>query len=191
LVRLTPPDTRESQFFGNSVAFSSDGTVLAVGAEADSIGFPSGAAYVFSRDPEGSAAEWVQETYLKPIDVGVNVGFGRHLSLSGDGSRLAVGACFDSTAGTGVSRDANQQQGPQSAISGAVHLFSKNEGIWISQSYVKPSNTAPGQRACQAVLSHDGSTLAVGAFEESSVARNIGGDQTDRSGFRVGAVYLY
>lgn len=48
-----------------------------------------------------------------------------------------------------------------------------------------------GQFGASVALSADGSTMAVGAFTEESIATGIGGDQTDVSGGSTGAVYLY
>ncbi|MEX1056090.1 MAG: hypothetical protein WED11_00050 [Natronospirillum sp.] len=40
-------------------------------------------------------------------------------------------------------------------------------------------------------LAGDGNTLAVGAYGESSSAQGIGGDQSDNSALRSGAVYTF
>src|SRR5262245_24489491 len=58
--------------------------------------------------------------------------------------------------------------------------------------YVKASNTGAGDQFGSSVaLSADGSTLAVGAWLEDSVAAGIGGNQADNSAPAAGAVYLF
>jgi len=71
-------------------------------------------------------------------------------------------------------------------------VFTRAGSGWSQQAYVKASNTDLGDEFGGAVaLSADGSTLAVGAHGERSTATGINGDQTDNSGFFVGAVYVY
>ena len=57
-----------------------------------------------------------------------------------------------------------------------------------SETYVKASNTAAGdQFGCAIAISADGSTMAVGAYFESSDATGIDGDQADNSDDAAGA----
>ena len=58
--------------------------------------------------------------------------------------------------------------------------------------YVKASNTGAGDFFGYSVaLSADGNTLAVGAQDEASNATGIGGDQTNNSASKSGAVYVF
>lgn len=58
--------------------------------------------------------------------------------------------------------------------------------------YVKASNTDNGDVFGGAIaLSTDGTTLAVGAAQESSAATGVGGDQSDNSQPGSGAVYVF
>ena len=90
-----------SDQFGYSVSLSADGNVLAVGAigedsnaigingdETDNSASHSGAAYVFIR----SGTRWSQQAYIKASDTDAGDQFGQSVSLSGDGSTLALGA---------------------------------------------------------------------------------------------------
>ena len=90
-----------SDQFGYSVSLSADGNGLAVGAigedsnttginsdQTNNSASSSGAAYVFTR----SGTSWSQQAYVKAIDTGAGDSFGQSVSLSGDGSTLAVGA---------------------------------------------------------------------------------------------------
>lgn len=60
--------------------------------------YNTGAVYVFTR----SAAEWTQESYIKPSYFKSELRFGETIALSGDGNTLAVGATSDSLAYAGV-----------------------------------------------------------------------------------------
>jgi cysteine-rich repeat protein len=58
--------------------------------------------------------------------------------------------------------------------------------------YVKASNTGARDRFGTSVaLSGDGSTLAVGAYQEASAATGINGDQVSNAAGSSGAVYVY
>ncbi len=186
--------------FGTSVTLSADGSTLAVGApsedsgatgiggdQADNSSMDAGAVYLFTR----SGGTWSQQAYVKASNTDPGDGFGVSVALTGDGSTLAVGAHYESSAATGIDGD----QGDDSlALAGAVYLFTRSGATWSQQAYVKASNPGPHHMfgAFDSVaLSSDGSILAVGAAAESSAATGIGGDQSDRSMPRSGAVYLF
>ncbi|HSR10440.1 MAG TPA: cadherin-like beta sandwich domain-containing protein [Thermodesulfobacteriota bacterium] len=178
--------------FGSSMAVSGD--TLAVGApgeassaggvngnQADNSAASSGAVYVFTR----SGANWTQQAYIKASNTNALDYFGSGVSLSGD--TLAVGAYNESSGATAV----NGNQADNSAGgSGAVYLFLRSGGNWAQQAYIKASNTGSddlfGYR-----LSLSGDTLAVGAYNESSSAAGINGNQADNTATGSGAVYLF
>ena len=174
--------------FGYSVAVSTDGRTLAVGAlqedgDADAA-IVSGAAYVFTRDTAG----WSEQGYLKAANGDAYDRFGTSVSLSADGDTLAVGASDERSNAVGI----NGAQDDNGAASGAAYLFSRHGGVWAQQAYIKPSNTDANDSFGTAVtLASDGATLAVGAIREDSNATGVNGDQDDNSAERAGAVYLY
>ncbi len=183
--------------FGCSVALSADGTRLAVGAFSErssatgvggsdlDLGAPgSGAAYVFAR----TALVWSQEAFVKASNTGASDAFGYSVSLSADGSRLAVGAINEDSAATGIGGAATDNT---STDSGAAYLYSRAGVIWSQEAYLKASNTDPGDNfGYRLALSADGTVLAVFAREASN-ARGINGDQTNNVSTDAGAVYLY
>jgi len=132
---------------GGSVAFSADGTTLAVGGFADNNG--TGAAWVFTR----SGTSWSQQG-LKLVGTGAvgRAAQGTAVALSADGSTLAVGGYHDDNrtgatwvftrSGTGWS-----QQGPKLVGTGAVGLNLQGWSV---------------------ALSADGTTLAVGGSEDDN-----------------------
>ncbi len=174
-------NTGALDWFGTSVALSSDGATLAVGAreeasaapgidgyQADNSATHAGAVYVLTR----SGATWSQQAYVKPSIIGSE--FGASLALSADGSTLAVGA-------TGNTYDA-----------GTAYVFTRGGSTWSQQARVLASSPGRNDRFGTSVaLSADGSTLAVGAENEDSAATGIGGDQTDYTAPLAGAVFMF
>ena len=124
------PSVRGSDQFGWSVALSADGTILAVGAPFEDSGATGvngdelnndatdrGAAWVFARDSFGV---WTQRAYLKASTTLNTRHFGAEVSLSDDGTILAVGVPGDSRAATGVNGD-SIDRGP--CFAGATYIF--------------------------------------------------------------------
>jgi len=191
-------NTGANDQFGYSVALSSDGNTLAVGArredsaatgiggsQADNSAGDSGAVYVFTR----TSGVWSQQAYVKASNTGVDDNFGYSVALSSDGNTLAVGAIFEDSAATGIG---GSQADNSAGNSGAVYVFARTSGVWSQQAYVKTSNTEAFDFFGYSVaLSSDGNTLAVGALLEDSGAAGIGGNQADDSAVNSGAVYVF
>ncbi|NJK32855.1 MAG: hypothetical protein HC927_10850, partial [Deltaproteobacteria bacterium] len=57
--------------------------------------------------------------------------------------------------------------------------------------YFKASNTQAQDRLWCVAVSGDGLTLALGAYQESSAATGIDGDQANNAAVRSGAVYVF
>ncbi|TNF70247.1 MAG: DUF4347 domain-containing protein [Gammaproteobacteria bacterium] len=131
---------------GYSIALSSDGSRVAIGANGnDGNGSLSGHVRVF--DWNGSA--WVQAG--SDIDgEAANDFSGRSLSLSGNGNLLAIGA------------DGNDGNGNNS---GHVRLYKWNGSNWIQVGFDINGEAADDNSATHSSvsLSYDGSTLAIGA----------------------------
>jgi hypothetical protein len=116
--------------FGQHVALSGDGNILAAGApleDSDATGIDgdqtddsmshSGAAYVLARD---GAGQWSQQAYVKAPNTDVGDMFGYLLALSGDGSTLAVGAPTENSNAVGIGGNQADNSVPHS---GAVYLY--------------------------------------------------------------------
>ncbi len=184
--------------FGFSVSLSGDGDTLAVGARQEDSGTTgingpqnndnapsSGAVYVFNHNN----GQWSQQAYIKASNTGVLDFFGHSTALSGDGDTLAVGAMLEGSSATGIDGPQNNNT---ALNSGAVYVFTRSDGVWSQQAYVKASNTGAGDRFGTSVaLSGDGDTLAVGAEREGSDATGIGGDEANDNAAESGAVYVY
>lgn len=186
--------------FGQALALSADGQVLAVGSPFDSSaatgidGDPantaanfSGAVHVFARDNAG----WSQRAYIKASNTGANDRFGSALVLSSDGQTLAVGAPNESSDARGINSDPSNDN---AGFTGAAYLFTHGATGWRQRAYIKPSNTVENDVylfGSALALSGDGQTLAAGCPYARNTTAGVGGDQTDASGINVGAVYLY
>jgi len=188
--------------FGYSVSLSSDGNTLAVGArsegskargiigadddEDDNSAPNAGAVYVFIR----SDTTWTQQAYVKASNTDENNWFGWSVSLSSDGTTLAVSAIGEDSNATGIGEDENDNS---AYGAGAVYVFSRSGTTWTQQAYVKASNTQVVDLFGYSVsLSSDGNTLAVGVIGEDSNAKGIGGEEDNNlTTSAAGAVYVF
>ena len=113
------------------------------------------------------ADEFAQQAYLKALNAEENDQFGFSVTLSGD--TLAVGA-------VGKNSEVNND-----VDVGAVYVFTRNNGIWTRQAYLKALDAEENdQFGFSVTLSGD--TLAVGAVGKNSID-NIKPD--------IGAVYVF
>ncbi len=143
--KLTASDGVAGDTFGSSSVISTDGANIIIGAVGVSAG--RGAAYVFSR----SGTTWTEEQKLTASD-GVSLdGFGISLSISSDGTRLAVGAY-----GWGPSGSSNNQ--------GAVYVFS--HGLtWTEEQKLTASDGVAGDffGYASVAMNEDSTRLAIAA----------------------------
>ena len=122
-------NTGSGDVFGSRLAVSGDGNVLVVGAQLEDSGsqgingfqdddsaLEAGAVYLFTR----SGDTWAQEAYIKGSNTEIFDEFGSSVSISADGSLLAVGAYYEDSAATGVEGD---QTDNSMLEAGAVYLF--------------------------------------------------------------------
>jgi hypothetical protein len=196
---------------GNSVAVSSDGNTLAVGAPHENGGAKgingnqndnsvpgAGAVYIFIRRGD----RWAQQAYIKASNPGGNDRFGTVVALSADGNILAVSAMWEASAATGINGNQDDDSIPQA---GAAYVFTRTGDAWSQQAYIKASNTGRAttgseedfgdgdQFGYSLALSSDGNTLAVGAITEDSRASGINNldFQGNDSATSSGAVYVF
>ena len=168
-----------------------------IGTESD-----SGAVYLFGN----SSAGWTQSAYIKASNTGEDDSFGRTIALSGDGNTLAISAYREDNSATGIIIDGSESTATGGDIdiatdSGAVYLFTNNNGVWAQSAYIKASNTGAGDDFGSGIaLSNDGAVLAVGAGKEDSNQVGIITDGTENkntetgvgdTAYDSGAVYVY
>jgi len=163
---------------GDRAKLSADGNTLALVVRDQEVG-------VYTR----VNSTWQEQARLQASNRDSIDRFGDALSLSGDGTTLAVGAAQESSSSIGINGD---QADNSADSSGAVYIFVHSDGTWRQQAYVKASNTESGDRFGASVsLSRDGNTLAVGASGEASAATGVNGDQSDNSIIASGAVFMF
>jgi hypothetical protein len=163
------------------------------GNQADTSIPQAGAVYVFTR----SGATWTQQAYIKASNTGMKGEegdgdqFGASASLSGDGNTLAVGAVSEDSNATGI----NGNEADDSASSaGAVYVFRRTGNAWAQQAYIKsdspPMAVAGIQFGYSVSLNVDGTTLAVGVYDERGGGRTVNAPIDNGRG-GSGAVYVY
>lgn len=199
--RLRASNPSNGWLFGDSVALSADGSVLAIGDSfeqsaasgvngaqfAAPITEKAGAVYVFNR----SGSTWTQQAYLKASTTRVGMLFGAETALSADGTTLVVSAPSESGGSSGIN-GSQAEAWPTSIGTGAVYVFTQSGGTWAQQAYIKSSNSEREDHfGDQVALSGDGNTLAVTSYGEDSSAVGIGGDQANNGRTNAGAVYLF
>ena len=128
---------------GTSVALSSDGTILAIGAPRnDDAGSQAGHVRVYAWD----GTNWLQRG--NDIDGEVNGDLsGTSVALSSDGTILAVGAPRNDAGG---------------ASAGQIRVYSWNGTNWIQRGVDIDGEAAGDQLGLSAALSSDGSIVAAG-----------------------------
>jgi hypothetical protein len=152
--KITASDAGTSDYFGWSVAISSDKTTILVGAVYDTITYTSqGSAYIFTR----SGSTWTQQQKIVASDAGVYDWFGQSVSLTSDGNTALVGA----------PRDDN--------YTGSAYIFTRSGSSWTQQQKITASDAATYDYFGYNVsISGDGTTAIMGAYNDTVTANNQG-----------------
>ena len=149
-----------SKRFGSSVTMSGDGSTIVVGLGDNDIAIDSESAYVFTRPATGWAATSTSAK-LTAADGTAHDRFGRSVSVSVDGGKVAVGA---------PGSDSAYNRPPRRG--GAVYVFTKPSGGWVATSTAMkiPSEREQGVRGLRKSVSIGGDVIAVGAYGASEGA---------------------
>jgi hypothetical protein len=172
---------------GVNPTLAADGTTA---AQADDSISGSGAVYVFTQ----VNGTWAQKDYIKASNSGLFDYFGGSLALSGD--TLVVGAPYESSSARGVNptltpTGADAQSDNSAASSGAVYVFTRANGTWSQQAYIKSSNNPGARQEFGLSVALSGDTLVVGAPYDSSNATFNNGDPFDTSASGSGAAFVF
>ncbi|MFA0603666.1 FG-GAP repeat protein, partial [Vibrio amylolyticus] len=204
----------EGDSFGAELALSGDGRVLAVGApHQDDTRTDSGAVYIY-RDLENNG-RWTLTAYLKATTPTENGQFGRSVSISQDGSRLAVGAEYSATVfdydestgrwskNTRLARNSSSDFGIDVALStvdgkglmvgssteNKVYVYQELSVGWAEMAHLTTASLDANDRFGQyVVVSGDGSVIAISAPNESS---SVVGDRENEDATNSGAIYTF
>ncbi len=145
--------SNDFDFLGFSVALSSDGNTLAIGAVGPTNADITGTVRVYTFVNNG----WTQQG--EDID-GAAIGdeFGTSVDISSDGNRIAIGA---------------PRNGGNGVDSGNVQVFEFENGVW-TQLGDDLTGAAPGDRSGTSVsISADGQRVAVGAPNNGEDAGHV------------------
>jgi hypothetical protein len=151
--KLTASDRASTDYFGASMAISSDGNTALIGAylEDTSPNTDNGAAYVFTR----SAGVWTQQQKLLASDLATGDEFGASVALSSDGNTAIVGARYENTS--------------PNVDNGAAYVFTRSGSTWTQQQKLLASDRAGSDRFGWSVsLSANGNIALIGAYLESA-----------------------
>lgn len=164
--KLKASDAASSDYLGGigtqtdqlrGVSISGDGSIIVAGSSYnDPNGTDSGAAYVF----EKSGSTWTQFQKIVASDGAASDHFGASVSVSRDGSTIAVGSPYDDT----------------TTDQGAAYIFEKVGGTWTQVQKIVQSdtlaNTSFGGTGVE--LTDDGTTILVGASFHDTGGTNTG-----------------
>jgi trimeric autotransporter adhesin len=185
---LKASNTGAGDNFGRAVSISQDGMMLVIGApgeDSDATGLgnaddggvlSSGAAYVFHRTPALAF-----EQMLKAQTPATLAHFGSALSLSSDGTTLAIGSPDDS--------GGPLPDGGVMSSGGAVYLLRRSNS-WSQEARLSGPSEGGDAVGASVSLSADGLTLAAGAPGEGGQSAGVDG-VVDNGAPASGAVFLF
>ena len=152
--KLVALDRAAGDWFGTSVALSSDGSRTIVGAYLDdtAAGTQAGSARVFVRN----GIAWAEEAMLVASDGAEKDGFGVSVALSAAGDRAIIGVLADDTTG--------------GFDTGSARVFMRSGTNWAEEATLVASNGAEDDRFNPVALSADGRLAIVGAQIDDTAA---------------------
>jgi hypothetical protein len=192
-------NSRGGDNFGYKLSVSDVGNVLAVSApgedsnatgidgdQSDNSASNSGAVYMFERN----GTTWTQQSYIKASNTEAQDQFGFYdVAVSGNGTKLAVGAAGERSNATGINGDQNDNSVNGA---GAVYVYGYDGTNWYQEAYVKPINSVVGiSFGFRLSLSRDGNVLAASGPGDASASTGINGNPANTGAGGSGAVYIY
>ncbi len=191
LAYLKSSSPRENDGLGHSVSLNRAGDVLAASAILeDSTQSDSGGVFIFVRSEFEKTVTWSQHSILKANSPGKEDHFGESVSLSADGTRVAIGAKDEDGASAGINGDAEDNS---ASLAGATYIFAY-DGMttWKQEAYIKASNSDEYDWfGISVALNGPGNTLIVGANHEDSAAVGLDGISADNTHRKSGAAYVF
>ncbi|CAK0851728.1 unnamed protein product [Prorocentrum cordatum] len=150
LLKLLASDTDEGDYFGFSVAVTSDGARVVVGASRAS--WNAGSVHVFDGTTGARLLKLVASDGA-PMDF-----FGLSVAVSSDGARVVVGAYYDDD---------------QGSKSGSVHVFDGTTGARLLK-LVASDGAETDLFGFSVAVTSDGARVVVGAYYDDDQGRNSG-----------------
>ena len=149
---ITQSDGAAGDYFGTSVALSSNGNTAIVGTYSDDVSGRAGqgSATIFTR----TGTAWTQQQTITQSDGAAGDHFGESVSLAADGNTAVIGAALDSVGGR--------------SGQGSATIFTRTGSVWTQQETITQSDGAAGDYFGISVsISADGNTAFVGAIYDS------------------------
>ena len=151
----TPVSGTSDQAFGRDVDINSAGTRVVVGAVFDDTGgTDAGAAYVYSY----SNGTWTLDTVsgvstgrIQASNAGGGDRFGKSVAMSGDGTKIIVGAIYEDTGATNA---------------GTAYIYTYSGSSWGSENVIRAHDNASGgdsEFGWKVAMNNDGTKVVVGA----------------------------
>jgi hypothetical protein len=161
-IKLRASDGTTNDYFGCSVAINGDGTKIIVGASQIFAYSDQGAAYIFTY----SGGSWTEQIKLQASDGQSDDYFGKQVAMSGDGTKVIVGAQNHDTGGSNA---------------GSAYIFTYSGGSWSQEPKIQASDIEANDRFGEGgvAINGDGTKVIVGATSE------------DTNGSNAGAVYIF
>jgi hypothetical protein len=132
-----------------------------------------------------SIRDILQQAYLKASNTEADDEFGYSVAVSGD--TLVIGARGEDSVANSINGD---QENNDAFWAGAAYVYMWGGDDWTFQTYLKASNSDPGDHFGYAVAI-SGDTIVVGAPYEDSNATTVNGNQADNSLEGAGAAYVF
>jgi hypothetical protein len=151
----------QSDQSGRSISLSSDGTIVAIGARVNAAnGFSSGHVRVYQRDESNTTVAPIGWTQLgADIDGAAQYNyFGTSVSLSSDGTIVAIGAY------------GNDDNGIDS---GHVRVYQYSNSSWTQLGADIDGEAADDESGTSVSLSSDGTIVAIGAIYNDGTTGNV------------------
>ncbi|MDB2448769.1 FG-GAP repeat protein [bacterium] len=178
--------------FGYSIALNRTGTILAILSTRYQHNV-----YIYQQDANGDYQPSGDPIAYSPPD---NTGkyLNAYVDLDAEATTLVIGTPFDDVDYQGVKNGIDAPPtDPSAPDSGAALVYTRQNGDWQRQAFIKASNAEADDKFGTSVsLSTDGNTLTVGAPYESSDASGLIkgtdlGDADNNELDSTGAVYVF
>lgn len=153
-ISVFPSTATGATYYGYSQAISQDSQYLAIGAPRYAAGAGGGGVFIMKSNSAvtTSITNYTEQTVIQPAGLSSGDDFGTSVSLSQDGSTLAVGA-------------------PNRTGGGRVYIYTRVGTVWSLQtSFIGSDTTGTDKFGFSVALTSDGNTLVVGAIQHNSFA---------------------
>lgn len=134
---------------------------------------------------------WLQESYLKAVNLDTNDFFGYSVAVSGN--TMVVGTYTEDSSQTSITNGQGASSDNSATFAGAVYVFRLVDGSWTQEAYIKAPNAESGDSFGISVAI-DNDTLVVGAMSEDSGQSNItngSSASSDNNAVNAGAAYVF